>query len=107
MTLSEGGITLCVEGPQLWLEDGSRGQRWTLDPASAVWGEADAVEGAGPLRRLAFESAGRQGDCLYQSFRAGEKHVKMEYRLSKGAVTVTLVPLEGEGPAAIASENPS
>lgn len=27
MTLSEGGITLCVEGPQLWLEDGSRGQR--------------------------------------------------------------------------------
>ncbi len=100
-TLSQEGLTLYVEGPQLWLEDGSRGQRWTLDPASAVWGEADAVEGGGPLRRLAFESAGQRADCLYQSFRAGETLVCVEYRLSKGGVTVTLAPIEGEGPACV------
>ena len=33
-TLSQEGLTLCAEGPRLWLEDSRRGQRWTLDPAS-------------------------------------------------------------------------
>ncbi len=97
MTLSGDGLTLHVEGPELWLEDGPRGQRWTLDPASAVWGGPDAVEGAGPLHRLEFESAGQRGDCLYQNFRAGEIPVSLEYRLSKGRVTVTLLPVEGGG----------
>ena len=94
-TLSQEGLTLCAEGPRLWLEDSRRGQRWTLDPASAVWGGADAVEGAGPLRRMTFESAGQRADCLYQSFRAGEAEVCLEYRLSQGAMTATLTPIKG------------
>ena len=94
-TLSQEGLTLCAEGPRLWLEDSRRGQRWTLDPASAVWGGADAVEGAGPLRRMTFESAGQRADCLYQSYRAGEAEVCLEYRLSQGAMTATLMPIKG------------